>query len=97
MKEVIVREEAESDISRSYEWYESKREGLGANFMLCVDEAFSRISRNPKHYPTLLNPVRRAFVKRFPYGVYYIEREKSIAVLAVLHSRQSPQHWKSRT
>ncbi len=47
MKEIIVRDEAEKDILKSYEWYEKKRKGLDANFILCVDEAMSRISRNP--------------------------------------------------
>ena len=97
MKDIIIREVAENDISNSYEWYEEKRKGLGANFMLCVDEAMSRISRNPKHYPTVLYSIRRALVKRFPYGVFYIEEDTKIVVLAVMHVRQNPKKWKGRT
>ncbi len=97
MKEIIVRDEAEKDILKSYEWYEKKRKGLDANFILCVDEAMSRISRNPQHYPSVLNPVRRVFIKRFPCSVYYIEKTAEIIVFAVLHVRQSSRKWKERT
>lgn len=65
--------------------------------MLCVDETMARISRNPKHYPTALNTVHRAFIKRFPYGVFYIEEDTTIIVLAVLHARQSPEIWQARS
>lgn len=66
MTELEIRIEAEKDISDSYLWYEEKRKGLGGHFMLCIEEAAARIVRNPKHYPIALNPIRRAFVKRFP-------------------------------
>lgn len=46
-EQVIIRPQAESDISDAYQWYEAQRKGLGDNFLLCIEEALSRASRNP--------------------------------------------------
>lgn len=97
MTKLKLRKEAEADISNAYAWYEEKREGLGSHFILCIEEAFARISRNPKQYPEALNPIRRAFIKRFPYAIYFIERETSITIIAVLHHRQKPSTLRKRT
>jgi len=64
MRELEIREEAENDISNSYFWYEEKRKGLGAHFMLCIEEAFSWIARNPNHFPELFKSVCRAFITK---------------------------------
>jgi hypothetical protein len=45
-----IRAEAEADIAEAYQYYESCREGLGADFMLCIDESISRIQRSPKPF-----------------------------------------------
>ena len=66
-----IRKEAEADIAEAYQYYESCREGLGADFMLCIDESLSRIQRNPKQFRSVLDRIRRALVKRFLYGIYY--------------------------
>ncbi len=62
-KDVIIRPEAESDIDDAYQWYESQRKGLGDNFLLCLEEALSRASRNPLIYSTIYKEVRRVFIR----------------------------------
>lgn len=91
-----IRKEAEADIAEAYKYYEKCRGGLGADLMLCIDESITRIRRNPKQFKTLLGKARRAFVRRFPYGIYYILGESEIIVLAVAHARRNPKHWQSR-
>jgi len=96
-KKIIIRPEAESDIDDAYQWYESQRKGLGDNFLLCIEEALSRASRNPLIYSILYKEVRRVLIHRFPFGIFFINRENSISVLAVMHARRSPSTWKERT
>lgn len=43
-KQVVIRPEAESDVKDAYQWYESRSKGLGKHFLLCVEEALSRVS-----------------------------------------------------
>jgi len=92
-----IRKEAEADIAEAYQYYESCREGLGAEFMSCIDEAISRIHNNPKQFRSVLDAVRRALVRKFTYGVYYTVNKNEIIVLAVIHARRNPKHWQSRS
>ena len=96
-KQIIIRPEAESDIKDAYEWYEAQRKGLGENILLCIEESLSRVSRNPAIYSVVYKEVRRVLIHRFPFGIFFIESNESISVLAVLHARRNPKAWKSRT
>jgi len=96
-KKIIIRPEAEADIKDAYDWYEAQRKGLGEGFLLCIEEALSRASRNPEIYSIIYKEVRRVLIHRFPFGVFFLEEEDSISVLAVLHARRNPKAWKGRT
>jgi toxin ParE1/3/4 len=96
MNKITFRKEAEKDIEEIYEWYESKRDGLGEEFLGSIDEVLSKLSFNSKIYPLVFKNIRRAFVKRFPFGVFYSEKENSILVFAVMHARRSLANWTKR-
>ncbi len=96
-KSVVILADAEADIKDAYQWYETQRKGLGESFLLCIEEALSRVSRTPKIYAVVHKDIRRTLIHRFPFGIFYIESERSIIVLAVLHARRNPQTWKERT
>ena len=93
---ISIRKEAEADIAEGYEYYESCREHLGADFMLCVEESLTRISKNPFQYRTVYKSVHRALVKRFPFGIYYIVKGQSVSIIGVIHARKNPLHWQTR-
>ena len=95
-KQIVIRSEAELDIKDAYEWYECQRKGLGEGFLLCIEQALSRISRNPEIYSLVYKDVRRVLIHRFPFSVFFIESEENISVLAVLHARRNPKAWKGR-
>jgi len=40
--------------------------------------------------------VKRVFVKRFPFSVYFIEMPTRFRVLAVAHNRRRPLYWSDR-
>ncbi|SHE89457.1 Plasmid stabilization system protein ParE [Desulfacinum infernum DSM 9756] len=93
---LVIRPEAERDIQEAYLWYEKRREGLGEDFLLCVEEGLSKIMRSPHMYPVVYRGVRRLLVRRFPYGIFYVIREELISVLAVLHGHRDPDRWRQR-
>ena len=51
--------EAEEDSYQSYAWYESRRIGLGREFITAVDACLQSISRNPKLYQTIYRAPRK--------------------------------------
>ena len=61
---VVIQAEAEADINDAYQWYESQRKGLGESFLLCIEEALSRVSRTPLIYAIVYNNIRRVLIHR---------------------------------
>ena len=51
------------------DWYEKESPGLGAQFRAEVDFQIGRIAANPLLFPFVLTDVRRARLRRFPYGL----------------------------
>jgi plasmid stabilization system protein ParE len=93
---MIIRPEAEADLVNARDWYERQRVGLGATFLLCVEEVFERIDRTPEIYVAVYQDVRRAFTRRFPYAVYYRIADNEVVVLGIFHTRRDPREWQSR-
>jgi len=85
-----ILEEASADVVIIYEWYESKRNGLGLDFELCLDEVFARITKTPEIYPEWYRNVRCALLTRFPYGIFYRIKDDSIYILAIFHMKRKP-------
>ena len=94
--ELIFRPAAENDISNAYEWYEKRQAKLGKAFILEVERLLARIKQNPELYSTALGSTRRALCKRFPYALYFTEKDSLIVILAVLHQRRNPITWHNR-
>jgi len=84
-------------MKEAYDYYEACRENLGSDFLLCIEEAFARIAKNPNQYKPIYENVHRALVRRFPYGVYYVVIKDKISIIGVVHARKSPEHWQART
>ncbi len=93
---VILRFAAEADVLLAAEWYETRAPGLGAAFGRAVDACLSLIQRHPEGFQVVASDVRRARLRRFPFSVYYVAREQSITVIAVLHVRRDPREWQHR-
>ena len=84
-------------MSEAFEYYEGIRENLGSDFILCIEESLSRLSKNPNLNRKIHKDVRRSLVKRFPYGVFYIVNGLNVSVIGVLHARKKPSQWQGRT
>lgn len=96
MTSVIISPEAEADLTQAYQWYEEQVEGLGSEFLLCVEACIQSIARSPKIYQKVHKNIRRALVRRFPYGIFFIEEANHIRLVAVFHARRAPATWQKR-
>jgi plasmid stabilization system protein ParE len=95
MAQVSLTVAAQADIREAFFPYEERRQGLGLEFLLQVDETMTRIAGNPLQFPQVLPGVRRALMRRFPFAVYFLEGEPT-TVVAVLHQRRHPGSWEKR-
>jgi len=93
---LIVRPEAERDLSEAYEWYEAQVPGLGAQFVEEFERTLESIQQFPEKQAAIYRDVRRALTHRFPYLVFYVIHEDTISVLGVLHASRDPRAWRRR-
>jgi plasmid stabilization system protein ParE len=92
----IVRRQAESDIAAAARWYEEQRPGLSLRFRSAIDEVFSTIERDPERFAPIYRDLRRALLRRFPYGILYVVRSQTTVVVGVLHTSRNPKLWRTR-
>jgi len=93
---VVLRSEAEVEFEEAFDLYEAIHPGLGAAFATRVRECFSRIAVSPKLYAVVLDDIRQALVRKFPYFVCYRERSADVEVIAVMHTSRDPGAWHGR-
>ncbi|MGF1513904.1 MAG: type II toxin-antitoxin system RelE/ParE family toxin [Elainellaceae cyanobacterium] len=93
---LLIRPEAEFDIQDAYKYYEVRERGLGSEFIRAVDACFSKIARNPLACASVHRQIRRALVRRFPYGIFYIVEDSKVVVIACFHVKRDPKQWKER-
>jgi hypothetical protein len=57
-RELIIRPEAEADLSEAFNWHEVRVPGLGSEFLLDIDALLNSILRNPQQYPVVHKTIR---------------------------------------
>lgn len=95
-RRLVVRPEAEAEMTDAFDWYEDRVPGLGSEFPLCVDAVFNAILRTPQQFPLVHRVVRRALTRRFPYMVFFVEDEERVVVLSVFHAKRNPKRCQDR-
>ena len=93
---LVFRPYVEREIDESASWYEERQTGLRERFLEAVEEVLFKIQMNPRLYPAIHLDIRRAPLRRFPYGVYYALLDDEIHVLAVVHDARHPSVWRGR-
>jgi plasmid stabilization system protein ParE len=94
--QVELRPAAVADLRKTFEWYEERLPGLGEDFLAAVRAKLDQIESNPLQFPVVRGATRRAIVRRFPYGIFFVPGSRRIGVLAVMHHSQAPQRWQAR-
>jgi plasmid stabilization system protein ParE len=94
---LVVRDAAEADVLDAALWYEQRSPGLGREFLGAVDAVLVEIAAMPERYPVVRGEARRALLRRFPYGVYFVASPDLVRVIACMHARRDPRRWQERT
>ena len=63
---VALRDPASAEFDEAFDWYESRKAGLGVEFVAEIEAVFDRISVAPLAYRTVRADIRKAVVRRFP-------------------------------
>ncbi|MEI6269858.1 MAG: type II toxin-antitoxin system RelE/ParE family toxin [Methylococcaceae bacterium] len=93
---VLFHPDAELELNAAIDYYEAIENGLGYDFSLEIISAIGRVIDFPKAWLIIEGDIRRALVKRFPYGILYAEDQGLIYIIAVMHLHRDPEYWKHR-
>jgi len=94
--QLIVRPEAEADISDAYAWYESQQPGLGQRFVAEMSRCITDVEHQPLRFQRVRGEARRALLRRFPYAVFFVHVPDNVAILAAMHMARDPAAWQER-
>ena len=100
-KPVRLAREAREEVIEAARRYGDERPELRVDFLRGVDEVLERLVRLAPHLgsPPGIDPalgVRRVFMKRFPFSVYFIEVPTRFRVIAFAHAKRTPFYWRDR-
>ncbi|MCB0581491.1 MAG: type II toxin-antitoxin system RelE/ParE family toxin [Phaeodactylibacter sp.] len=87
---------AREEVRDAYQYYESKRPGLGDEFLEEIDKVIQRTLDSPEIYPVEFGEARKGVVRKFPYIIIYTVLDQSIFIVSVFNTDQDTSAWKRR-
>jgi toxin ParE1/3/4 len=99
-KPVIPRQAAQRDIDEAITHYAVEAgEPVALTFIGALERAFRRIGQHPAvgspryAFELRLEGLRASPLRRYPYLVFYVEREDHLDVWRVLHAQRDIPAW----
>jgi len=96
MKPVAYHPLAESELIQSAVFYEARREFLGEELLLAVEEALATIQRHPGVGRPEKAQSRSYKLRRFPYRLFYQEQTDRVWIVALAHLSRRQDYWRKR-
>ena len=97
-RRLIIRPEAEVDLTNAAAWYEDRESHLGQALLAEIRTAIERVLRRPESFTRVREQpaVHRILVRRFPYRIFYILTVDTVVVFAILHAARHEELWQNR-
>lgn len=96
MQRVAYHRLAAKELIESALFYDSRRAGLGDEFLSEVDVAVAGICANPDLGRRGAHGTRSDRTKRFPFRLVYLVQPDRIWIVAVAHLSRRPGYWAGR-
>lgn len=83
---------AENEIDESIEFYESRRKGLGKQFLTYLKSHLQVLKTHPELFEIKKKPgYRELTLVKFPFVIIYEIIENEVIIYSVFHTSRSPQ------
>ena len=88
---------ATADPVKNIRGFDKVPEGTGRSVTLWTRDIrykppVDKLAEDPLHYAVVGKARRRAGVRRFPYGLFFLVEDSRIVVIACFHGKRSPKH-----
>jgi toxin ParE1/3/4 len=86
------------EIDAIVEEYEQKRDLSGIKFYLKLQDILNLIAQNPKLFTKRIGNFQRAFIKSYPYVIYYYTNEvnQTLIIVAIIHHKRGIDYIKEK-
>lgn len=92
----IFHPEALEEYLDAVSYYYNINPRLAESFLKTIEIGIENITTFPETWPIVEEDVRRHFINRFPFGIYYCIEDNCISIYAVMHMSRHPEYWKNR-
>lgn len=93
---VIQHPHAAVELREAVAWFGQRSAVLGGRFLDEIEAATAQIAQAPLRWRTVFADIRRVYVRRFPYTIFYRVKADQVQLLAFAHHRRDPHYWASR-
>ncbi len=92
---IVLGRHAVDDLRRARDHYSAIDPALSDDFANAFDAVVERIGMFPHGAPPVdgFPAVRRARMRRFPYGVFYRDTDETVIVVRVLHNARDAARY----
>jgi len=87
---------AKHELDDTVDFYNREKTGLGYEFLWEIFFAIDRIKQFPQAWQVFYEDARRCIIRRFPYGIIYVQEEDVILILAIAPLHRNPDYWIDR-
>ena len=88
---IVISALAEYEIEETIEFYESRRKGLGKQFLEYFKGYLKILKTNPELFPVKKPPFYRELpLKKFPFVIIYEVFKDEVVVYSVFHTSRNP-------
>lgn len=88
---IIISKLASLEITESIDFYESRRKGLGKEFLIYLKSVFHILKSNPELFPVKRKSIyREVSLKKFPFTIIYEIMKDEVIIYSVFHTSRNP-------
>jgi plasmid stabilization system protein ParE len=93
MNKIKLSPKADEEYTQSAVWYEIQNPGLGARFILAIEEALVVIQNSPESFAFKHGRFRQFVVNRFPFVIVYVYNKDNhvISIVSIYHTSRNPK------
>jgi hypothetical protein len=90
---IVLSRLASQEIDKSVAFYESRKKGLGKEFITYLKGYFSILKTNPELFQIKRKSIYRELpLKKFPFVIIYEIIEKEVIIYSIFHTSRNPSN-----
>ena len=95
MNKVVFHPKAIQELSHTVSHYYDIDKSLSLRFIDSIENGIKFIQENQLSCPIMIDDFRKYKIRKFPYGIIYKVKGKTISIIALMHLHRKPFYWLS--